>query len=49
MRKLEEFYRLKAESNEPEQYTKIAAKTVGLQQEHKVWVLSGDVHIDEKG
>ena len=49
MRKLEEFYKVKAESDKPEQYTKIAAKTVGLQKEYKVWVLNGDVHINEKG
>ena len=49
MRKLEEFYKIKAESDEPQQYTKIAAKTVGLQEEYIVWVLNSKVHMNQEG
>ena len=45
--------KIKAESDQPEQYTKIAtkiaAKIVGLQDEYMVWVLNGEVHMNQKG
>ncbi len=53
MRKLEEFYRLKLDSDDPESYVKKAATVVGLQRhtrgEKRVWVLNGRVHIDDDG
>lgn len=55
MRKLEEFYRLKMETDDEESsspYVKKAATVVGLQNPdcgEKVWVLNGKVHLNEDG
>ena len=47
MRKLEEFYRLKADSEDPDIHVKKAVSVVGLQtmkDAKKVWVFNGKVH-----
>lgn len=52
MRKLEEFYRLKADSEDPDIHVKKAVSVVGLQSmkdAKKVWVFNGKVHIGEDG
>ena len=52
MRKLEEFYRLKADSDNPDQLVKKAVTVVGLQNisdVRKVWVFNGKVHIGDDG
>lgn len=52
MRKLEEFYRLQADSEDPDIHVKKAVSVVGLQSmkdPKKVWVLNGKVHIGEDG
>ena len=50
MRKLEEFYKLKADSDNPDQLVKKAVTVVGLQNisdVRKVWVFNGKVHIGD--
>ena len=52
MRKLEEFYRLKADSEDPDHLVKKAVTVVGLQNisdVRKVWVFNGKVHIGDDG
>ena len=51
MRKLEEFYALKSESEFPESLVKQVATVVGLQPHHtlKLWVFNGQVHMQSDG
>ena len=52
MHKLEEFYRLKADSGHPDHLIKKAVTVVGLQiisDVRKVWVFNGKVHIGDNG
>ena len=52
MRKLEEFYRLQSDLEDPDIHVKKAVSVVGLQSmkdQKKVWVLNGKVHIGEDG
>ena len=51
MKKLEEFYQLKIDSDNPEAFNKHIATVVGLQPHptRKVWVFNGSVHMDSDG
>ena len=51
MKKLEEFYQLKMESDKPEAFTKEIAIVVGLQpnEETKIWIFNGKVQMSSDG
>lgn len=46
MKKLEDFYCLKSESEDPHHYTKQVATIVGLQPHSELWVFNGQVHMN---